>query len=364
MVYSQVEKMQESGIKSASFGVFSEVYDTYQNTFFYGWRQSSANKLSVFTGINDTTLNIACAGYFNSSLYGAFSYTEKITNYKWWPQNMTDESWTFLLAWNDFAVKGGYYDFCYSGGKGTAQPYLFLSKKWNKNSNYFAVTVGFDVAMQFASGSKMDVYQNQFHLLAFYGKDINNGINLEYKLMGTYAAKHNVTDVIDVPFFHKILCDYGKVWNLSPGLNLGIHPEIFTRINSINTTTKLHNFIPVKNQFDFYFSFPLSLEYFPGIQDYFSIITSVKIDTYYASFNHLGYKGLGGNNYKGWVPGIGLGFGFKFNFFDKGSLNFGFNYTACPELTDDLNVNEYYMEEISVLSLLRSPITVSLILKI
>ncbi|MBR5867404.1 MAG: hypothetical protein IKZ04_05795, partial [Spirochaetaceae bacterium] len=172
VIFAQTEKITKSGLETASFDVFSESYDNYQNPFF--WNQSAVKNISVYSGIYDNSLNIACAGFMTSKLYGAFSYTEKISNYKWWPQNMTDESWTFLLGWDDFAVKGGYYDFCYSEGKGTAEPYLFMGKKWDLKHNILGVMVGFDVAMQFASGSKMDVYQNAGHLQAFYGKDFSN----------------------------------------------------------------------------------------------------------------------------------------------------------------------------------------------
>ena len=198
VIFAQTEKITKSGLETASFDVFSESYDNYQNPFF--WNQSAVKNISVYSGIYDNSLNIACAGFMTSKLYGAFSYTEKISNYKWWPQNMTDESWTFLLGWDDFAVKGGYYDFCYSEGKGTAEPYLFMGKKWDLKHNILGVMVGFDVAMQFASGSKMDVYQNAGHLQAFYGKDFSNGIIFEYKIMGTFPAKHNITDVQNVPF--------------------------------------------------------------------------------------------------------------------------------------------------------------------
>ena len=145
-------------------------------------------------------------------------------------------------------------------------------------------------------------------------------------------------------------------------MNVGIHPDFFVRINAINPTVKLNNFVPEKNQFDFYFALPFALEFYPDNQKIFSLITSFKMDIYYASFNHLGYDGFGESNYKGWVPGIGLGFGCNFNFSDKGSLNIGFNYTACPNVTEDFSKNEYEMNSISILALLESPITVSLCL--
>ena len=73
VIFAQTEKITKSGLETASFDVFSESYDNYQNPFF--WNQSCVKKISVYSGIYDTSIKIACAGFMSPKLNGAFSYT-------------------------------------------------------------------------------------------------------------------------------------------------------------------------------------------------------------------------------------------------------------------------------------------------
>ena len=351
----------KSGINNASFGIFNSDYDNYLNSLF--WNNISTENFSIYAGIDETTLNIGFTKKFSNNLYSSFLFQEKITNYKWWPENMTNESWTIFLGWKDFSIKAGYYDFCFSGGKGTAMPYLFLANKWNIFSKELDIALGFDVAMQFGSGNKMDVFQPKTHLLVHFGNNDQESFILKYRIMGTYKSAHNITDVKNTPLSHEVFFSYSKFWELLAQVTLGFKPSFNGRFNAINPTIKLNNFLPSRGEYDLYFSIPLALEFFPENQHIFSFITALKIDLYYASFNHLGFSGIGGNNYSGWVPGIGLGLGARFSFSNKCFLDFGFNYTAQPELTEDLNEHEYDLKQISIQSLLESPLTVSLEVK-
>lgn len=347
-----------SGISTASFGTFTSTYDNFLSILF--WQKSYAENFSLYTGINDNTLNIAFATNFTESLYTAFLFQEKITNYKWWPQNMTNESWTVLVAWKNLMAKAGYYDYCISEGVGTALPYLFLGNKWKLQDWKLKGAVGFDVAMQFASGNKMDVFQPKAHFLLAIEKSKDQEILLKYRIMGTYASAHNVTDVANTPLFHDIYLNYKKNIELLPNLTFGINPFFSARFNTIPPTEQLIDFLPIQNEYDLYLAVPLALKIIPKGQKTFTFVTSLKIDIYYASYDHLGNEGLGGNNYSGWVPGIGIGLGGILNFSDKCFLDFGINYTAIPEVTSDLNEHEYELKNVSVQSLLESPFTVSL----
>jgi len=362
-LYAQPKERHSSGTKTASFGVFSVGYDTYFSPLF--WDQNSSGKFSVYTGIENTTLSMACAGYFNNDWYGAFLFEEKITNYKWWPENMTDESWTFLFGYQDsFMVKAGYYDFCYSGGKGTAEPYLYLGTQYKVRDKILRVSGGVDIALQYSKGNTMDVFQPKGHILLFFGENIQNGIGLEYYAMGTYAGFQNTTNVTDIPLNQKIAFWWGKIWDFSSTLSVGIRPYFFAIYNAINPTVSLNNIFPDENEYEMFLRIPLAIQFYPGNQNYFSLITSLQIQLYYASFDHLGYEGLGGNNYGGWVPGIGLGFGLSWNLGSKCFLQCGFQYIAQPELTENLSEHEYYLEGISVQALLQRPLTVSLQIKL
>lgn len=361
LLSAQPKERNQSGEKTASFEVFATSYDNYLNPLF--WDLNFAGNFSLYTGIAHETISIACAKNFTQNFYWAFLFEEKITNYKWWPQNMTDESWTILLAWKDFMLKGGYYDFCYSGGKGTAQPYLYAGTNIPLDRNTLNLAIGFDVAMQFASGNKMDVFQPQGHLLASYGKDENNGLGLEYHIMGTCASAHNVTDARNAPLHHKIRLWYGKTWHILGNSQAGIHPYIFVNLNAINPTVKLNNFLPDRGSYDFCAAIPLAVKIYPGKQDFFSFTTSLKLELYYASFDHTGYDGIGGSNYAGWVPGIGVGIGGQFNLGTKCFLNFAMNFTARPEVTEDNSAHEYELKAISIHNLLESPLSISLQLR-
>ena len=347
-----------TGINKSSFGVFSSDYDSFLSSLF--WQKTTADNLSVYSGIDENTLNIGFSKNLTENLYSAFLFQEKITNYKWWPQNMTDESWTVLMAWKSFMAKAGYYDYCISEGLGTALPYLFLGNKWQIKDNELHCALGFDVAMQFGSGNKMDVFQPKAHFLFSFGKNQDEGLILKYRIMGTYASAHNITNVNNAPLLHEFFVSYGKIWKLLPNLSVGIKPIFDLNLNAINPTKMLISFLPSKNEFDLYFALPLALKIYPTEKQIFSFVTSIKIDIFYASYDHLGYNGLGGNNYSGWVPGIGFGVGGRFAFSDKCFLDFGINYTAIPQVTKDLNEHEYELKNVSVQSLLESPFTVSL----
>lgn len=359
---AQPKERSRSGVRSASLGVLSDAYDHFLSPLF--WERNPSGTLSVYTGIDDTTLSVAFAGNVAKDLYAAFLFEERITNYKWWPQNMTDESWTVLVGWRNLALKGGYYDFCYSGGKGTAQPYLFAGGKWRAGGRLLRAAVGFDVAMQFASGNKMDVYQPQGHVLAFFGQDADNGWGAEYRVMGTLASAHNVTDVEDAPLRHELSLRYGKVWQAAPRLSVGLRPELRAGINAVNPAARLNNFLPERGEFELYAAFPLALEFRPGRQGALSLVAALGADIYYASFDHIGHTGTGGSNYAGWVPGIMLGLGGRLDIAGRCVVQLGMSVTARPELTADHSEHEYDIDEISLFSLLEAPLSLSVQLRL
>ncbi|MCI1208467.1 MAG: hypothetical protein LKF96_03355 [Treponema sp.] len=344
----------ESAVRTASFGVFSVPYDYGLNLLY--WTEVTGVAGALHTGINDNQLNACVSGIFGP-LYGAFRYSEKITNYKAWPDNMTDEEVALLLGFRSglgFRIK--YYDFCYSDGKGTAMPSLAVSKifpaeQGKRLRSSFEVDMGF----RYCIANIMDLFQPRMTFHVDYGTNAGDGCGIIYQVMPTLKGTHNRTDVSSIPVYQKLENWYGKTWFLGSNLRVGIRPDVFVDYNAVNPSVRLYNVIPDKGNMEFHARLPFSFLVNPGEKVEYAV--SFLVGLYYANFDHQGTGWPGGNNNSGWVPELGAGAGFCMNVNKHCSIQMASNFIRIPELTGSNNT--YSSENISVANMVNAPLSLS-----
>jgi hypothetical protein len=348
----------ESAVRNASFGVFSVPYDYYADILH--WNDIPVQALSLYTGIDNNYLNVGVSGTY-SGIYGTFSYTEKITNYKAWPQNMTDETASVMFGFpGNWAGKFVYYDYCYSGGKGTAMPGIAAGKTWNLSAGRILRTSGeINLQYRYSSSNNIDVIQPLFSVKTEYGTDADNGTGFSCSIMPTLAGAANTTDVSSTPVLYSAGSWFGITCNFDNNLKVGFRPNVSLTLNAVNDTKSLHNVIPEYGNREFLGRLPLSFMY---TQDDGKIeyILSVMMGFYYANYDHPGSTGPGGNNKAGWVPETGIGLGININVNKNCRIQAGTHFIRIPELTTDDDQYSYDAENISVSNIFDEPLSLSI----
>lgn len=212
-LFGQTVPYTQSAVYTATFGNYSLPYDTFLDEMY--WTQSNTGKTSTYTGINTNQLNLGVAVNIFSKWYGAFAYKDIISDYKWWPENMTHESWTGFFAFkNLLSIRVGYLDFCYSEGKGTAMPFLYIGYIHGDSDYKFRFSLGTDLAFRYSSGSNNDVIQPITTVSFDYSKNKNSGFGLKYLFTPTFKGKDNITNVNDIPLCSNISVWYGNTWDI------------------------------------------------------------------------------------------------------------------------------------------------------
>ena len=318
------------------------------------WTEISQIPRALYTGINDNQLNVDVAGFLDS-VYSSFSYAEKISNYKAWPDNMTDETVSLLLGFpGGLGILASYYDFCCSEGIGTAMPSLAISKAFNLGPSVLRTSAGVNMAFRYPSANIMDLFQPKLTLVVNYGKNADNGFGTEYEFMPTCEGTHNYTDVSSIPAYQKISCWYGKVWNIGGNLNVGIRPNMFITYNAIDPSERLYNVVSDSGNMEFLARIPLSFQITQG--NSVEYVISLLVGLYYASFDHEGSSNwLGGNN--------AHGLGGCLNVNEYCSIQIASNFIRIPELTADDDEHQYVAKDISVSNIQDIPLSVSVILR-
>lgn len=362
----------ESAIKTASFGVFSSTYDFAMNEMYSDFLQKP--QYEFFSGITDDNLNIDGA-LMLGPLYASLRYFQKITVYKGWPQNMTDETVELYASLpNNWNFRARYYDFCYSQGKGVVKPGFFLghvSDSSDETGKKLRVSFGSDLALYYPSANDIDIIQLFTTVKVDYSVDAIDGAGFSYTIAPSWAGPQNITSEDDIPTTVSFTLWTGKSWELEGNSTVGARPNIYMSVNGVNPTANTnlnvegcsYNTLPEFGNFEMLAQIPLSICIRPLKSEKISLLTSLMIGFYYASFNHLDENTTGGYNAKGWVPQTGIGFGGMIQVNRKCSIQAGIQFIRMPQQTQDSNINKYDAEKISASNIAQEPISISIHLR-
>lgn len=373
-VNAEVFTVNESGVYNSSFSVFSTEYDIYMDSLY--WNDVEQSKLMLQAGLQNDYLSVGVAtNYFG--FYAALNANERITDYKYWPDNQTDEEYSLILGFNNnFAIKAHYFDFCWSEGRGIIQPGGTISKKWDLE-NGKSIRAMFDGGWKAVYFKSKTVEYNQpnFSAQIDYGENRDNGFGLGYYIM---LSGHK-GDWNESPAFHKINFWFGKTVDFEDNLSVGIRPQGFFAVNewyrAFDKTTNHYQYAPVSGNIAGYAILPLSFKYsvFEGKVDLYA---SLMIGFYYANFRHVGNNyseyidgtyGLGGRNLSGCIPLSGYGLGASFNISQRAKLSLGSKIVRIPEArldeNDRVDTYRYDAKSLSLAECLKSPLYLTFSLK-
>ena len=363
---------QHSGRSTASFGVFRSDYDNFTD-FFY-WNSVSLEKdlyPTIYGGSDENYWNVGASAKYGS-LKAALIFYEQISAYKDWPSNMTDLGLAFNIAFNEkLTFQGRYYDFCYSGGKGTAMPGGTIAYLFGDNDFKHRLAASLDWCFWFLGPWDADVMFARTSFKYDYSKDASNGFGLGYLFAPPMEGTGNQTDVSKIATSHTFSIWAGITKDIEE-FSVGIRPDAYITLNAVNPTdlpvnkegkTEDYNPFARSGNTEFHIRLPASISY--HLTDKVEIVASVFFGLYYANFDHKGYTGVGGNNNKGWVNEKGIGLGLNFEISPRCSLQIGSNFVRIPELTgketsDDAFENHLYTaENLSAANIAKSPLSIS-----
>lgn len=372
---------QRSGMSSASFGILRTEYDSFTDYFY--WNELNHEKElrpAVFTGIDENYWNVgAGARYRNLAL--SLLFYEQIANYKNWPANMTDLGVVVNLGiGSGICLQARYYDFCYSGGKGTAMPGGTAAYLFGDGDFRHRIAASLDWAFWYLEPWYSDVMFARPALRYELSSDGSNGLGLGYKASIPLEGPGNETDVSDVAVSHTFSL-WGGVTKDIEDFTVGVRPEAFITLNAVNPTdlpknkkgeTEDYNPFARRGNKEFHIFLPATVSY--HLTEKVEIIAAVFFGLYYANFDHAifargngiteRYSGIGGSNNKGWVNEKGIGIGLNFEISPRCSLQIGSSFTRIPELTGNetgsaSDNHSYKAENLSAAAIAKSPLSVS-----
>lgn len=362
---------QHSGRNTASFGVLRTEYDDYTDVFYWSAARHEKDLMpTVYGGIDENYWN-AGASIEHKKLYGSLIFYEQIANYKNWPSNMTDLGLLLTLGIGDaLTVQARYYDFCYSGGKGTAMPGLWLAKSFGGGEYRHRLAAGIDWSFWYLEPWYADVMFARTTLRYDFSKDSSNGAGIQYMIVPPLKGAGNQTDIDSVAVSHSIGVWAGITKDMER-LTIGVRPNGFITINAVNPTAmrrnkdgELEDYNPFakSGNMEFLVRLPASISY--RITDSVEIVASVIFGLYYANFDHKDYDGLGGNNNRGWVNEKGAGLGLNFTINERCTLQIGSCFTRIPELKEDhvddqFRDHQYTAKNVSAKNIADAPLSIS-----
>lgn len=222
-------------------------------------------------------------------------------------------------------------------------------------------SAGIDFYYRFMSANKADVNIPQVIFKLDCSKDPSNGAGIKYICTPYVAGANNVTDVSKLPDTHQFDIWYGLTKDFDGRVTAGIRPSFMCIFNTANPTESLYNVYSDQDAVEFLFRLPFALKY--TVNETVQLVFSVLFGQYYASFDHMGYTGLGGSNKAGWVTENGLGLGVNLNISPKCLVKIGSNFIRIQEVSDDGSDYSYKSQNISASSIAESPLAVSVYLK-
>lgn len=358
---------QNSGAQTSSFGVFRNEYDDYTDVFYWDSVTHEQDIIpTVYGGIDENYWNAGVSADYKS-IYGSFIFYEQIANYKNWPNNMTDLGLAATIGIRDIiTVQARYYDFCYSGGKGTAVPGLTIAKSFGDSSYKPRAAVGCDLSFWYLEPLVPDMIFPRSYFRFDFSKDSMNGIGFKYLIVPRIKGSRNQVDIDTVSTSHTFSLWIGFTKDFER-FSVGVRPNSFVSINAINPTEarvsvdgpEAYNPYAHSGNREFLVRLPVSIKY--NLTEAVDFFFSVKFGLYHANFDHYSdenpYTGLGGNNNKGWVCEKGIGFGLNFEISPKCNVQVASNFTRIPEYAGD---NHFYKaKNVSLANIAKEPLTVS-----
>lgn len=372
---------QHSGRNTASFGILRSDYDNFTDYFY--WNDVKLEKdfyPSVYAGVDENYWNAGASAKYGD-LKASLIFYEQISAYKDWPANMTDLGLAFNIAFGEtFTFQGRYYDFCYSGGKGTAMPGGTLAFVLGENDFKHRLALSEDWCFWYLGPWNADVMFPRTSVKYDWSRDASSGFGLSYQISPAMKAPGNETDVSKIATGHTIKAWAGLTKDIEE-FTVGIRGDASVTLNAVNQTDLPQNSlgeIQDYNPFarsgnkEFHMRLPVTISY--HITNKVEIIASVFFGLYYANFDHAFFKdsnnnttkytGLGGCNKSGWVCEKGLGLGLNFEINPRANLQIGTNFVRIPELTGEETGNAfenhlYEAENLSAANMAKAPLSIS-----
>lgn len=372
---------QYSGKNTASFGVLRTDYDNFTDYFYWNDVKLEKNFYPVFyCGVDDNYWNAGASAKYGD-LKASLIFYEQISTYKNWPSNMTDLGLAFNIGLGDkLTFQGRYYDFCYSGGKGTAMPGGTIAYIFGDNEFRHRAAASIDWCFWFLGPWDADVMFPRMSVKYDWSRDSSNGLGASYMAAPPMKGTGNQTNVNKIATSHTLRFWAGIAKDIED-FTVGIRPDIYIMLNAVNPTAlpknkygEVEDYNPFarKGLNEFHLSLPIALTY--HINEKIELIASVFLGFYYANFDHSNFvdsagnkkkfSGLGGNNNRGWVCEKGVGLGINFDISPRASLQIGTKFIRIPELTGNESGNAfdnhlYTAENISAANLAKAPLSVS-----
>ncbi len=362
---------QQSGCSTASFGVFHTEYDDYTDVFY--WKSASRKQNFIptaYSGIDQNYWNAGISSEYND-IFASLIFYEQIANYKNWPSNMTDLGLAVTLGIGDMlTLQARYYDFCYSGGKGTAMPGLSIAKSFGQSDYQNRIAAGCDWSFWYLEPWNADVMFPRTFIKFDHSKDSSNGFGFKYLAVFRLKGPGNQTKINKISIPHTFSLWAGVAKEID-NFSIGLRPTGFITLNAVNPTdlhtnkkgqTEDYNPFAKNGNMEFLIRLPFAVTY--HVTEHVDLVFSVLFGLYYANFDHEGYTGLGGNNKKGWVNEKGIGLGANFNISPRCKIQIASNFIRIPELTgtgssDAFENHVYTAEDISAASIGKAPLTLS-----
>lgn len=358
-----------SGVNGATFSLFSSSYD-YTFDPLYSL-ESTPQKFEVQTGFFDDYLNLGTA-FMAGPAEVTFNYYQRITNYKAWWDNLTDEGLCVMASFPSLnaGIYARYFDQCYYNGKGRAQPGAGIFKTFDS----VPLRLSLDADSIFCSikGNTTDLIQYPVNFRAEYSKDRQSGIGLEYTIMFTTEGKENETDISGLDPLQTFGGWAAKEFSLSRNASVAARVQGHFSVNALNTaddTTILNvpggnkNRVPKNGQKEGLLQVPFGIKYVCGKNQNVELYAAMMFGFYWSNFDHYSTEHEGGYNGHGWVPQTGMGFAARVELTPNAAFQAGSSFIRMPQVADKDDSVNYTAEHISLSSIFDSPLSASLSLK-
>lgn len=352
----------------ASFGAFSSQYDQYLDARY--WSDAENAKYQGFFGFDRNFLNIGATATL-ACVYLGVDYDQQISDYRDWPENMTDEEIGFLIGLpSGWGIGGHYYDFCYTGGKGIIESGLEIGNAFGAGEKKLRVLLAGNYQFIFRGSLDIAYYQPNGELAIDYSKNADSGFGVKYKLMGTFDNSYDRA----APWYHKATFWLGLTHDFSDNLVFAFHPELYGVYNSFypgyDAEEQKYAACPEWGNIEAELIVPFSFKYHLGTLEQVKLITTVMIGAFYSNFDHvydtygihLGAMGMATNNDAGCVPYAGVGLGAEIAVNRDLSVALSSRFVRMPEKNTE-DSGRYYAKNMSFSSISSEPLSISIVFK-